>query len=291
MDNSLLTLLANTPVYVGQTFPSYKALCDFLGIPATTGKQRALDQRHLKCYFNWEKKEGSNQLTITETFYDHPKVFEDIRKGIHTTPLGGMMQNLILSTHWTGLYFSRRDMLLKMGLIPESVPPNQTTGAAWDYMNKCYRLLDSAVKQLNKKGHAVIIPVLIDRGTNAIVTTDTDWIAQYREIRQSMCHPLGAHSIVDVYRKGLEMRFWSEVDKRTEKEMGYTNITERVWIKEVHPEKGILVNKNELIKPVIDTVYSNYAHGHKGVIGTERIKCNPEKCQQYYNELINVSVQ
>ena len=58
----------NTPLEIGQEFKSYPDLCNYLGIPVTKGKQRQLDQRHLLCYFTWEKVAGSNRLIITETF-------------------------------------------------------------------------------------------------------------------------------------------------------------------------------------------------------------------------------
>ena len=91
----------------GQTFKSYAALCKHIGIPATTGKQRQLDQDYLQHYFTWEKADGSSQITITETFYTCPKPFEDGRKGIHTTRLNTMMQNLILSTPWNDSFMSK----------------------------------------------------------------------------------------------------------------------------------------------------------------------------------------
>lgn len=99
-------------VAVGQEFKSYSALCEYIGIPVTKGKQRQLDQRRLQCYFTWEKIAGSNRLVITDTFYDAPKPYEDNRKGIHTTELGEMMQSLILATPWR-----HKELLSKSGVF------------------------------------------------------------------------------------------------------------------------------------------------------------------------------
>lgn len=243
----------------------------------------------MECYFTFEKQPHSNSLIITETFYDNPRVFEDARKGVHTTALGKMMQNLILSTLQKNQLYSKRDMLLEMGLISRNSLSNQTTSAAWDYCNKFYRLLDSAVNQLNKKGSALIVPVLVDRITKAVVAMNPERIAQYDVIAKTVCKSIGANSVADVYRKGMEKEFWQLMDKAVCEQMGYQGIIKKLLIEEIYPQKAAPVDRRELIQCAADTVYNNYAHGHKGVIGIERIKAAPEKCQKYHDELLGAA--
>jgi len=197
-----------------------------------------------------------------------------------------MMQNLILSELQGNHLYSKREILLKLGLIPEIILPNQRTPAAWDYCNKFYRLLDSAVKQLNKKDVAKIIPVLVDRATKDIISIHAKDINQYDEITKKVCNSIGANSIADVYRKKLENEFWPLIDDAVYKAMGLEQITKKLLVVKIHSQEALPVDKHELIQCVVANVYNNYAHGHKGVIGTERIKINPENCQLYHKELL-----
>ena len=99
----------------------------------TTGKQRQLDQRHLQCYFTWEKIAGSNRLVITDTFYDAPKPFEDKRQGIHTTELGGMLQSLILQKELPSIGITKRNILIELGVMDSKDMYHLKSGAYWDY--------------------------------------------------------------------------------------------------------------------------------------------------------------
>lgn len=179
MEGKLKKRIMEQQVKKGQAFKSYAALCRYVGIPVTTGKQRQLDQRHLRCFFTWEKVAESNRLIITETSYDDPKPFEDGRKGEHPTSLNKMMQNLILSTPWKRSFLSRYEMLSAMGLVlpNENSEPvgeeeqlHQRRTAAGDYTRKLNDLFKSACAQLKKQGYAEIKPVVINTKTCEILS-------------------------------------------------------------------------------------------------------------------------
>lgn len=249
-----------------------------------------MDKRHLQCFFTWEKQEGANRLTITETFYDNPKAFEDTRKGVHTTLLGEMMQNLILATDWTELYisrgwtapyFSKRGMLLSMGLIPPTKTSGLKTDAEWDYQGKIYQLLDSAITQLNKKGDADIVPVLTNRAATYVFSFEDADIEKYRDIKQAVCEELGVRSVVGIYRRHIEDEFWKGVDKAASKEFKQKGLVERLAVRTPHPKNVPEVNKQELIQLVVENIYSNYERRQRGAIGTR----SPEF---YLNELNQV---
>ena len=114
-------ILLTNKVSVGDKYKSYSDLCKHIGIPVTTGKQRQLDQRHLKCYFDWEKAEHGNKLIITETHYDNPKEFIDQRNGTHITPTIAMMMDLFLNTPWEGPFYSKSKMLYEMELLNDEI--------------------------------------------------------------------------------------------------------------------------------------------------------------------------
>lgn len=101
-------------------------------------------------------------MTITETFYDCPKPFEDGRQGVHTTKLGEMVQKLFLQVHWESDGLSKREMIIKMGLRSHQDMHDLQTNAYWDFTQKLYSLLGSVFTQLQKKGALDIIEVLMD---------------------------------------------------------------------------------------------------------------------------------
>ena len=215
-------------VNIGQEFKSYSDLCSYIGIPVTKGKQRQLDQRHLQCYFTWEKIAGSNRLVITETFYDAPKPFEDNRKGIHTTEFGGVMQNLILSTPWQpNELISKGKMLERMNLIRAG--PSATLEIDCeeeenfehikrqpkdDYRRKLNSLLDSACEQLRKKGYAEINSVVANPKTKYVLSEQE--FQKFNEIWKNTLGLFGAFHIGVIYQRRQEKEFWQSLNYATE---------------------------------------------------------------------------
>ena len=96
MTEENIAKIASNHVETGQSYKSYSALCSFIGIePKKGGKERKYQEKRLKCYFDWQKVEGSHKLIITETYYDNPKPYEDGRNGRKTTLTNGPMQQLL----------------------------------------------------------------------------------------------------------------------------------------------------------------------------------------------------
>lgn len=265
MTSGTFLKIAANPVEIGQEFKSYVALCTHIGIPATTGKQRQLDQRHLQCYFTWEKVAGSNRLVITETFYDAPKPFEDKRQGIHTTELGGMLQGLILKTPWQRQPMTKRKMLVKMKIMAQRDIHGLRTDAYWDYSQKQYSLLESAFTQLKKKGTLDIVQVLADKRTGEELPEAA--IAVYREIFQSVLAEYKAAHIVNIYKRHLQEDFWNDVDEETQKRMGRRKLALCWKIVQIKPNFDGDVSAKEYVQAVADKLSDNYSKKNKGAIG------------------------
>lgn len=232
----------------------------------SAGKQRQLDQRHLQCYFTWEKVAGSNRLVITETFYDDPKPFEDGRKGEHLTRLNKMMQNLILSTPWTDSFLSRYEMLSAMGLVlpnenPEPVAEeeqlHQKRTAAGDYSRKLNDLFKSACTQLKKQGYAEIKPVVINTKTREVLS-ETDAENYHQELRCTL-GIFGAFHLGIVYARGQEKEFWQKLDIATEVSIGQSPLRDRMQIVTIKPECADAVDRKEFVTAVADKLKANYA--------------------------------
>ena len=266
MKINLQQMIMKQQVKKGQTFKSYAALCRYVGIPITTGKQRQLDQRHLQCCFTWEKVAESSRLIITETFYDDPKPFEDGRKGEHPTSLNKMMQNLILSTPWKYSFLSRYEMLSAMGLVlsnensapvGEEEQPHQRRTAAGDYGRKLNNLFKSACAQLKKQGYAEIKPVVINTKTYEILS-EIDAECYHRELRCTL-GIFGAFHLGAIYARGQEKEFWKKLDIATAVSMGQSPLRDRMQIVTIRPECADVVDRKEFLTLIADKLKTNYA--------------------------------
>lgn len=251
-----------------------------MGIPVTMGKQRQLDQRHLQCFFTWEKVAESNRLIITETFYDDPKLFEDGRKGEHPTKLNKMMQNLILSTPWKYSFQSRYEMLSAMGLVlpdENSAPvgeeqPHQKRTAAGDYAKKLNGLFKSACAQLKKQGYAEIKPVVINTKTRETLS-EIDAEKYHRELRCTL-GIFGAFHVGVIYARGQEKEFWKKLDIATAVSIGQSPLRDQMQIVTIRPECAEVVDRNEFLNLVADNLKINYADWYyekTGIKDTEAV--------------------
>ena len=262
----------NTPLEIGQEFKSYPNLCSYIGIPATKGKQRQLDQRHLQCYFTWEKIAGSNRLVITDTFYDAPKPFEDNRKGIHTTEFGGVMQNLILSTPWQpNELISKGKMLERMNLIRAG--PSATLEIDCeeeenfehikrqpkdDYRRKLNSLLDSACEQLRKKGYAEINSVVANPKTKYVLSEQE--FQKFNEIWKNTLGLFGAFHIGVIYQRRQEKEFWQSLNYATETNeiLHQEPLRKLMQISSIKPEVAKNVDRQAFLYGIRDALISNY---------------------------------
>ena len=259
-------------VNIGQEFKSYSDLCSYIGIPVTKGKQRQLDQRHLQCYFTWEKIAGSNRLVITDTFYDAPKPFEDNRKGIHTTEFGGVMQNLILSTPWQpNELISKGKMLERMNLIRAG--PSATLEIDCeeeenfehikrqpkdDYRRKLNSLLDSACEQLRKKGYAEINSVVANPKTKYVLSEQE--FQKFNEIWKNTLGLFGAFHIGVIYQRRQEKEFWQSLNYATETNeiLHQAPLRKLMQIASIKSEVAESVDRLAYLYGIRDTLIANY---------------------------------
>ena len=230
MVNDYINKIRENPVKVGQTFETYKALCEYIGIPVTTGKQRILDQRHLQCYFRWEKKEGSNQLVITETYYDHPKPFEDRRIGIHTTELGEMLQNILLTTELDRGAYSISGLLYRMGLFTKSQSEIRTRLGKVEqtYSSRVCGRLRSAITQVQKRNLANIPMMVVD--LNAGKPLPNEIWEPFRQIKRETLQEFGVQSEGKLWWSRRYQEYAKRLSQRTGKELGYSMVNERYYI-------------------------------------------------------------
>lgn len=277
----MIKIDAFTPkVRVNQTFKSYTALCEYIGIPVTKGKQRQLDQRHLQCFFTWEKIGDTNQLVITETYYDAPRPFEDKRQGVHTTELGGMLQKLFLQTNWPRCGISKRKMLVQMGVMPACDMHKLKTDAYWDFCQKQYSLLESVFTQLKKKKSLEIIQVLVDQNSGEeLSAADT---ALYEEIFNAVLENYHAKHIVNIYKRHLERDFWRDVDRETRMTMGRGGLVKRYKILEIVRADAETVSAEKYLTAVAEKLCSNYAVRKAGAIGSR----SPERYQAEMQQIL-----
>ena len=258
-------------VAVGQEFKSYSALCEYIGISVTKGKQRQLDQRRLQCYFTWEKVAGSNRLVITDTFYDAPKPYEDNRKGIHTTELGEMMQSLILATPWRHKeLLSKSGVFRRMNLLTvekydseEYVDDDKRfhiKRSAWgDYFRKLNDLFKSACTQLEKKDAAKIMAVVANPETGYILTEkETE---EFKRIWKSSLEVFGAYDIRVIYKWHQEKEFWDHLDSMTwsNKTLPHPPLRKMIELDIINPQFQDCIDQKAFLKTISDVLKNNYA--------------------------------
>lgn len=283
-------ILLTNKVSVGDKYKNYSDLCKHIGIPVTTGKQRQLDQRHLRCYFDWEKAERSNKLTITSTYYDNPKEFIDQRNGTHITPTIAMMMDLFLNTPWEGPFYSKSKMLYEMELlndeirkkadIQERATPRITVEK--DYCIKILGHLNSTINQINKSGHGLILRKVVNVKTKHILP-DELW-DKYYAIRDKALEKFGEANERDIYRHKKWAAYRGEIDSQTIEQFNQAPIYERYQLF-VFPtsDNGEPVSIEDFLNHIGEEMIKTYANKHKGCIGC----VSPKAYEEAVNGLIS----
>ena len=218
-DAKIQKILAN-PVYVDEVYPSFAALCKHFDINAPKGKQRQYQKRLFNCFFDFDKMERSNQIVITDTFFDDPKPYPDERTGIKTTECNLPMQNLLLGHKWdTNILLLSREILRILKLVPPYYPYNSEekhTLAQLDFARKMTRTLESAIHQLQLKEElhlqdSISIVHVIgtrDEKYSLKYELDEEEAVKYHEIVTAVLHEMGYISRFDVYQYNDQKRFW-----------------------------------------------------------------------------------
>lgn len=224
MDIQEIKNIEKNKVAVGQVFASFKALCEFVGVkPKSGGKERKYIEKRLRCYFEWEKAEGSNRLTISAVFYDAPRPYEDERRGIHTTVENEPMQYLVLLT--SALFefdFTKRKMLLQLGLVGEEKPSKYRTAVYQDYEDKVSDLLESALIQLKKRGYINYKTYMCALKTGYVLNSEE--AEQYGSVLQSVLAEYKVDNVRIINMQGRSEMFWRDVNKKSLKLLGYAHI-------------------------------------------------------------------
>ena len=262
MNDSFFESISNNPVKVGQTFKSYAELCRAIKIPVTTGKQRQLGQRHLKCYFDWETKKGSNQLTIIETYYENPKQFDDQRQGIHTTETGQMLQNLFLAHGWSSnYYFSLSGFLYQMGLFSNEQQEIQTRVGKVErrYSSGLCGRLRSAITQINKKGLASVDLAVIDLDAREILPWE-EW-DHFRQIKRETLQAFGVTSEAQIWWRRKYEDYEKQLSIRTKNELKVPHVNERYFVMDVKPLESPPPTREEFLTQFGQELVDGYKGG------------------------------
>lgn len=242
MDVQEIKNIEKNKVAVGQVFASFKALCEFVGVkPKSGGKERKYIEKRLRCYFDWEKAERSRELTISAVFYDNPRPYEDERRGVHTTVENEPMQYLVLLT--SALFesdFTKRKMLLQMGLVPEEIRKNYRTAVYQNYEDKVSELLESALTQLKKRGYISYKTYMCALHTGYVLTSKEE--KQYDDILKSVLAEYNVEKIRLINMQGRGELFWRDVNKKCQELLGQVHIGRQYHLE----RKAQITNKTAL---------------------------------------------
>lgn len=285
-------ILLRNQVSIGQEFKSYADLCKHIGIPATTGKQRTLDQRHMKCYFDWKKAERGNKLTITDTYYDNPKEFVDNRNGTHITPTIEMMMNLFLNTEWKKPFYSKTKMLYEMELFNEEIGKKATSqdGITFritvekDYFQKIRGHLLSTITQINKSNYGFILPKVVNIKTQCILPNE-QWNIFYN-IRDKALEKFNESNEGDIYKHKKWNAYREEIDTQTEKLLYQSPVCEIYHLFIFPPPNLEPVSRVDFLKHIGEQMVKTYTKKRKGSIGCVSPEAYKEGVDNLLSELL-----
>ena len=284
-------LVQKNKVKEGQTFANYSRLCEWIGIPVTQGKQRQYDQRRLQCYFSWEKAERGNSLTITETYYDTPRPLEDGRIGIHTTVLGGMLQDMFLTTPWKEDYYSISKFLYEMGLFSQAQSKYVTRlhKAEHFYCSRLCGRLKSAINQINKKDPFTVPLFVVNLETGEPVDEE-EW-ETFRRIKAETLAEFDAQSEGALYWRKQYKSYLESLSKKTYHEMGMWKVNERYWTKGWIARWDIRRPTNaEFLTLFGQDILDGYPSGGIGVASKETMKKDLEEIFRRLNEDVTLTL-
>lgn len=225
MTEQELQSLQDSDVAIGQVFPSFNALCKFVGvIPKSGGHARTYIERQLQCFLTWEKIEGTHKLVITDTHYDDPRPYTDGRRGIHSTPENLAMQYyMLLSDQLFERGETANGLLIKMGLILPDKTYNYRIPVYQDYLDKLSKLLKSALIQLQKRGLISYTSRYYSRDPVHRALTEEE-CTRYQEILTETLNEYNEKNIRMVILHGRGPDFWSSVNEKTREELGANRI-------------------------------------------------------------------
>lgn len=259
----------------GQEFSNYKQLCQYIGIPYSQGKQKELLNRHLKCYFTWEKVEGSNRLRILETFYDNPKVFEDRRGGSRAKPTTAILVQYFKQCEWKSGFYSKTDLLRKMGLVPRVQFKESLRTKARSLSNIVYDGITSSMRILMKEYSDKISEEVVSEKEDRILNaTERE---EYFEIKEEVLRQFGAKSEWDIFDRDEWQSYRCMINKATIERLNLEEVHERYWIISWSAEEGTetTIDNRMVIRTAYTQLLANRKKkmkGGKGGIGVASIE-------------------
>lgn len=255
-----IDLIMKNRVTEGETYPSYAALCKYIDIPCTTGKQRTYDQEHLRCYFSWEKVARRNSITITKTYYENPINFEDGRKnGIRTTPLGEMTQQLIINYAQDGKAYSKTGLLYALGIeisFEGSHKDKIDTHIKNRYGMKICDLMDGALHQLELK-QIIHVEYIVVYGEKKQLLDRKQWDL-FHTIKRDILTEFNAQNEYIIYHKGKRIEYRQRLNEETEKQIGLKDMKDCLVITFKKECEKREVSSEEFFHLISENLLNNY---------------------------------
>ena len=240
---------------MGEVYTSCAALCRRIGIKATTGKQRKIEKDILQQYFSWEEQAHSNQLVITETYYDNPRQRKTKERGRPKDQLRLMMQNLIASSKWNGSnYYSKWNILIMLGLLPREKDKNNQGDkkrifekAQQEYINCTYDLLKRAMDFLGKSEGNQVEKHIFFQCSGKMLTAGQEVI--YKQIRRDALSEVSEKNLNRVYASNKDKEYWAIVNDRCISELGDSCVSK--WKISISAPCERNVKREELVDGII----------------------------------------
>lgn len=273
---TFIAQIEKNQVYTGQIFPNYKHLCQYIGIPYATGKQRIIYNRHLECYFRWKKLEGSNQIQILETNYDEPKKFEDKRGGSKPKSTTNIIMQCFAQQEWSDGFYSKTQILGRMGLVPREPFKGEFRIKCRTLHDMLYDGLTSALEIFGEEHSDTISKEVVgwDQRKKAIILDMNDR-RTYERIKGNVLQQLDMKSEWDVVEHNKWSAYRNKMNGATMEKMGMTEVNERYWIRNCEKINcPITIDNRTVIRTAIEQLTANYVknHGGIGVVAPDRYR-------------------
>lgn len=265
-------------VQVGQEFLNYKQLCGYIGIPYTTGKQRILLNRHMLCYFYWEKIPGSQKIKIEEVYYDHPKEITDNRGGSSPKPTTIKMMEYFKQISWADNFYSKTNLLVNMGLQPKTPFQKKFRRNVRSLSTMLYDGLMNALGLIMREYKTQVSQVVVNINTGEIMEDELK--SKYLAIKRKVLGQFNARSERIIFQNKMWANYRACIDHYTYIDFKQTNIYERYWIRDWITEiDNPRITREELMNTAIRQLVENYRR-NKNSIGV----VSPEEYQKLLEE-------
>lgn len=209
--------LVHEKLSVGQTFPSYRALCRYLGLPILSSDSLKAQKEELECYLKYKNVGNGNSIKITK-IYQEPKQRTDKRsKGNNSKYIELIEQLLIRSLRkFNGhITISKTDLMLLLGMVNENYivyrRKNINSNNLYDFSNHIRTIITNELNILNGK-------ILTYKEVYFIVENGLERLANEEEFKlicdteEQVIKDMGFTSKRQVQRSNMLMQMYSEIN-------------------------------------------------------------------------------